>query len=1572
MAYAARVGVDGTVWEGGWDAARAHRCDDTSGAFEGVAVVNLEKRETTLANARGLDMARGVRARRSVDRDVGGWLISFMTMSADDDALARGPIAVVGVVVRDAFGARIGMSASTRRATRRNDDDDDFDDGGENGLVTGDADDPFSPDGDAYERMLAGESTPDAVAVDLGARVGAFVRAFGREGGFLGRRAEFEDDVGDARTPTSSTSRGNQRDDAEDDGVAHIARAMLSEGDHGLGRDGADPDDLNTSPDVGLSERDARERREKYGVNETPIDAHDDRIDGTGEASTSGGRARSFARAVRAELKNPATRAACACIALELAQSFNASARDDPVFNAFILSALIVANAYVSHAEREDASRASYELQRLVDARATVVRSGRARETDARELVPGDIVILRPGCAVPADCVSCGPQVLVLDNSAITGERRAADASPGEPLFARAVVKRGNARALVVRTGKNMFAARAARVLRKREAKRRETSAFETDVTLASRALVTVGCACSLSVFVYLIVSGRDFFRSLSFCVVLLIYSAPLAIRTIVSTTTALGVRALALESAVVARASVVEDLATMNVLCVDTTGTLTRDATSLNSSVPTVPLLEGVSENDVMTAAAMCAEWTEPPTNAVDSMIADAFDVSRLAPYELVEHRPFDPTSSALRPYAESVVKREDGSMFRVMKGPVDAALSACVNGDDARAAIARAMERVQSRAARGVIARALLVACSDARDDPYVALGLVVYEDARRRDADESTRALAALGVDVKIVTGDSERVARVTCDKIHFDHRDDDVRSPADVPYVPLRTSVLHPRACETLDRAKVYRDMRPEDTRALVKAHRAKGDVVGLVSDAASDAAALRLAHVGVASTGASDAAASAADVVLAAPSLAVVARAVLSARVMFARVREYVAFRATCAVHVLGFFILGAVFVRPESYDERWPETFTLPVVAVCVSAALNDIVVVGAAYDHVAPSRLPERWRFAPDVVACAASGATACIASLALLAAALETSTTFGEAQTCVFLKLILTDAATVFSARTHGAFASRRPGGLVVGAFATSATVSCMLAAAWPFAELQSVSWARVAFVGAFSTVSFLAQDFVKTTTYRALARAGWMERVGVVTSAEIARLSRAVARATPRRRGGGEAAVTSPEAVETPARARNDDGDGSIDEEAAMSAREPLLSDGDDAYSDDDDDEFYSDYGGGASETASYSTVNRAPEVIAATLESEMDTPRIERLRRTPGYCAATLSDATSIAETHDWWTTFATLQRERIKDASRAYGGGGDDDDDIDDNADDASTYIDDDASSARRRRRAPLPTDALAALDFGCGVGTFSAALCRRVRDATETRARSPLFDPAMKRLCVSVDLLDVSGVALHAASASLEPPFRVGTLHRGTPTSFVPPRDAAAAMMMMDERNDDDDGGASVRAPETLGYDVVYSAHGFATVPRGKLRAALRNFRASLRPGGLGFIAAYTEQSHDARFFSMYHAERSKRLLGAASAPSPPPPARAEDICDALSAQGVSYNVEVKSHATLVDVSDGSLEGLEAYLHGVAMDDALSVDTMLSSSALGAYLASCLTADGRAYSFPQRVAHVTL
>lgn len=1462
--------------------------------------------------------------------------------------------------------------ATTRNESMRTRDDDDFDESATR-ATTRDAasDDPTSPLGDDYERMLS-----DALAASLAAtdapvtkKIERWVRALGA----AAADADDADDARDARSTRSSAKRASNSDARKT--LDEMSRAR----DHGVQETAVDEEDLDADVDAGLRERDAARRLEKYGANDWTSGEDGDEDARGEEASARGadaGRARTrFARFLRAEIRNPTARVLATGAALELAQSFNARARDDPTFNAMILLGLVLGNAWVSHVEREDALRASRELTALVDARATVTRSGTSRVVDARFLVPGDIVTLTPGCAVPADCVSCGPQTLVLDNSLITGDRHTVDVAKGEPLFARGVVKRGSARAMVVRTGKHTFAGRAARVMRARDSSRKEMSAFDANVSVVERSFAVVGCASSLSVFLYLIVGGKDFFRSLSFAVILLIISTPLAIRTIVHTTTSLGVRALAKKSCIVARARVIEDLALMNVLCVDKTGTLTKDAAKLSSIVPTVPLLEGVSEDDVMTAAAMGTRWKEPPTNAVDAMILDAFDVARHleGKFELVEHRPFD--AAAKRKFSESIVRRaNDGSTFRVMKGPIDVALEKCVNRESARAIVDDALEQLQSRAAAGVISRALLVACSKTHDDSYVGLGLIMYDDVRRKDAHEMLHAMQLLGVDVKIVTGDVARVARVACDKIGFDLSDGSdgiIHTPSDVPYVPLRASVLSPAHCDKLDRMKAYAEMLPEDKHALVKAHRAKGDVVGLVSDGASDSAALQLANVGVSMNNASDAARCASDIILAAPSLAALAHAVLSARVMFARVREYIVFRATCTAHVLGFFVFGALVVSPKSFDVTAPDTFTLPVIALCVNAALNDVVVIGTAYDHTSPSRLPERWNLLPHVFASAASGFTACFTTLALLRVALSAQLPYGEVQTCVFLKLTLTDAMTVFSARAHKSFLERRPGGLVLAAFATSLTMSCLLSANWPFMALASISWARIAFVFVFALCSFALQDFVKTLTYRALLRAGWMENVGVVSAGERARISRAVDRAAPKTPPNVSSVSRS---APTPVHAKV------YDEEETVIERRPLLSDSeDDGFENDDesdiqsivDDEFYSDYGGDVTATTATSVDDgsNAPERIAEMLEQEHDTAKHERLRRTPGYCMATFSDVRSITESHDWWKTFASLQRERIREHV---------DDEEDDDVEKARARVENDVDAndtasvtssvySKPTLRRSIPSDALTVLEMACGVGTFSAALCRHIADATREAMKSPLIDPAMERLYVSVDLLDVSAVALHTAAMSLVPPFRVGTLHRGSTTTFVPPQDYADALMRDDTR-DDDGGGA---ADSSLGYDIVYTAHGFATTPRGKLHSALRNFRKSLRPGGLGFIAAATEQSHDAKFFAMYHAEkkrRGERRSHDGAAVADVSLTCAEQICDALSALGASYNVEVKSHVTAVDV-----ENLEPYLHGVAMDDALSLDTMMSTSAsLGAYLASCLSGDGTAYRFPQRVAHVTL
>ena len=1399
------------------------------------------------------------------------------------------------------------------------------------------AEDVGSPDGDAYERMLdASMRDGDSFFAPLGRALTSVLASASGGGG--------------------ETARARAADDAR------------------AGDAAIDPEDLDVDADVGLSEREARRRYARWGANETTgCGVDEDARGGTG-ASTAG--ADGARRAIRREMRDPMTRAVLGAIVLELTRSMNArvTSTDDPFLNALILAALVAGNAYAARAERADAVKASYELTRMLEAKATVIRDGAARVVDARSLVPGDVVALGPGVAVPADCVSAGPHALFVDNTAVTGERRTTEVLSGEPLFMRAVVKRGNARALVVRTGRNTFAGRAAALVRERESHRRERSAFDESIEVITRFSVVSGVACSLAVFFYLIVDGRDFFRSLAFCVILLVSSTPLAIRTVTAMTTSLGVRSLAKKSAIVTRMSVIEDLASMNVVCVDKTGALTRDATRLHPRFPTVPLLEGVSENDVITAAALATRWSEPPTSAVDAMIIDSYDVSRLAQYELVKHSPFDAGNN--HQYSESSIARHDGTTFRVIKGPVEEVLKLCANGDTVREIVDSAMVRAQSMSARGVIARALVAAMSQSREDAFVALGLIVYEDVRRKDASEMIHVFNSLGVEVKIVTGDDARTCAAACDRLKFDYGVEGIKTPSDVPYVPLRNSVLSPSQCDALDRVRACAGMLAEDKRALVGALRARGDVVGFVSDAASDAAAIGLAHVGVVTQSSTDAAKNASDIVLAAPSLAVLAHAVLAARIMFARVRDYVIFRATCTAHVLGFFVLGALFVSPKRFDESWPDTFTLPVIALCVVLALNDLVVIGVAYDHASPSRLPERWRVAPDVMVAISGGLTACASSLALLVISLNAFagqggtamdiSAYGRAQTCAFLKIALTDAMTVFSARTHGTFLERRPGGMLLTAFFISTMVACMLAANWPFNALQSTSWGVVAFVVAFAVGGFLLQDFAKTTTRRVLLRAGWLENVGVVSGGEIDRVARACDRAA--RRARENVAESVAEMKSAPSLVSDERAEARrplLDEEMGVAEEEEeeeldeataeFESGGVESELSDDDDDFYSDYGSEAQTSSAMTNIERAPEFIAEIIHLEEDTPKFEKLRRTPGYCATTLSDVRSLMSSHDWWSTFAALQRERIREKI----GGDEEYDDgetivsgVDEYAPslegDESDKFDDDSSSnftTRRRRAGVLPSDALRALEVQCGVGTFSAALCRELREMTDVKMRSRLADPAMRRLCVSVDFLDISAAALSLAATSLETPFRVGTLHRGGACAFFPV------------------GGRR--------YDVVYSAFGLSTVPRGKIHAALRNFRAALRPGGLGFIAAFTEQSHDARFHAMYHAERTKTIARRSENDGAPrPPTFAEQICDALSAAGASYNVEVSSHVTEVDASIPG--ALEAYLHGVAMDDALSLETMMASSALGAYLSSCVAGDGTMYAFPQRVAHITL
>ena len=334
--------------------------------------------------------------------------------------------------------------------------------------------------------------------------------------------------------------------------------------------------------------------------------------------------------------------------------------------------------------------------------------------------------------------------------------------------------------------------------------------------------------------------------------------------------------------------------------------------------------------------------------------------------------------------------------------------------------------------------------------------------------------------------------------------------------------------------------------------------------------------------------------------------------------------------------------------------------------------------------------------------------------------------------------------------------------------------------------------------------------------------------------------------------------------------------------------------------------------------------------------AEAAAEDVVPRADRLRLAPDYVVATADDYAHLVRARDWRGAFASM------------------------------------AACAASRGDA-----ALAMLDVGCGGGAFLAALA----------ASGALLDPSGRNelgMPVEVDLLDPSPCALRAAAASVAPPMVLQRLHCATVQDYAAAMvaEAAATAKALTPFT-----GIPPNVPPAKQYDVVLVVHALSSVPAGVgaggLAAALRAIRSLLRPGGFGFIAAAAATSHTARFHALYHREFGPgssiaAAAGARGVGGPAGPGRsaptalttAEHVVAALTARGVAFNRADHAYITAVPCEERGR--VEAFLHGCAGDDAVSLDTMLANPRVGAYLVSCRTPDGARYTFPQKVAHITL
>ncbi len=724
-----------------------------------------------------------------------------------------------------------------------------------------------------------------------------------------------------------------------------------------------------------------------------------------------------------------------------------------------IIVVMLLINAGVGFFEEFKADTAIAALKQRLAPVARVLRDGKWQDVAAQLLVPGDVVLIKLGNIVPADLELREGDYLSIDQSALTGESLPVDKKVGDAAYSGSIVRQGQMRGLVTATGMKTYFGKTAQLVETAV----QRSHFQKAVLRIGNFLILMTLALVAIILMVALFRGNSLINTLLFALILTVAAIPVALPAVLSVTMAVGASKLAAMKAIVSRLVSIEEMAGMDILCSDKTGTLTKNELTLGDLVP----LGGAKKDALLLAAALTCEHDAP--DAIDAAVLKGVDGGTLAGYKIVKFTPFDPVHKL----AEAQVEK-DGQSFRVAKGAPQVILD-LAKPDDALVQKARAA--TDDMAARGF--RTLGVAETGA-DGKWKFLGLLPLFDPPREDSAETIATVKGMGLQVRMVTGDHTSIAREIAGKLGLG-----------TDIVSAREIFQHEGGDgdgARIETAEGYAEVFPEHKFKIVRALQRAGHIVGMTGDGVNDAPPLKQADVGIAVSGATDAARAAADLVLTAPGLAVIVRAIEEARRIFERMTGYATFRIAETVRVLLFMTLSILVFN----------LYPVTAVMIVLLAIFNDVPIMMIAYDDVTVAPAPVRWDMVRVLSLSGFLGVLGVIASFGLfwyveryLHLPRET------VQTVIFLKLLVAGHLTIYLTRNTGWFWEKPwPNWRLF--FACEATqVLGTLAAVYGWI-VQPIGWKYALLVWAYALAWFVINNMGKVWLYRAIrGETRWVAR-------------------------------------------------------------------------------------------------------------------------------------------------------------------------------------------------------------------------------------------------------------------------------------------------------------------------------------------------------------------------------------------------------------------------------------------------------------------------------------------
>ncbi|KAK4277086.1 hypothetical protein QN277_015138 [Acacia crassicarpa] len=749
---------------------------------------------------------------------------------------------------------------------------------------------------------------------------------------------------------------------------------------------------------------------------------------------------------------------------------------------------LLVINSTISFIEENNAGNAAAALMAGLAPKTKVLRDGRWSEQDAAILVPGDIISIKLGDIIPADARLLEGDALSVDQSALTGESLPVTKHPSDEVFSGSTVKKGEIEAVVIATGVHTFFGKAAHLVDSTN----QVGHFQKVLTAIGNFCI---CSIALGIMIEIIVmypiQHRKYRDGIDNLLVLLIGGIPIAMPTVLSVTMAIGSHRLSQQGAITKRMTAIEEMAGMDVLCSDKTGTLTLNKLSVDRNLIEV-FAKGVEKEYVILLAARASrtENQDAIDAAIVGMLADPKEAR--AGIREVHFLPFNPVDkrTALT-YIDS-----DGNWHRASKGAPEQILNLCNAKEDVRKRVHTVIDKFAERGLRslGVARQEVPEKSKDAPGGSWQFVGLLPLFDPPRHDSAETIRRALHLGVNVKMITGDQLAIGKETGRRLGMGTN---MYPSSSLLGQDKDASISALPVDELIEKADGFAGVFPEHKYEIVKRLQERKHICGMTGDGVNDAPALKKADIGIAVADATDAARSASDIVLTEPGLSVIISAVLTSRAIFQRMKNYTIYAVSITIRIVfGFMFIALIW------------KFDFAPFMVLIIAILNDGTIMTISKDRVKPSPQPDSWKLKEIFATGVVLGSYLALMTVIFFWAVRDTKffpNKFGvrpirhseeEMMAALYLQVSIISQALIFVTRSRSWSYVERPGLLLLSAFMIAQLVATLIAvyANWGFARIKGMGWGWAGVIWLYSVVTYIPLDLLKFAIRYVLSGKAW----------------------------------------------------------------------------------------------------------------------------------------------------------------------------------------------------------------------------------------------------------------------------------------------------------------------------------------------------------------------------------------------------------------------------------------------------------------------------------------------